>query len=262
MTGGAGIAWTSQPLALCYHAVSESWSADISVSPDNLTRQLSRLLDRGYVGVTFRQAVEDPPSSRTLAVTFDDAYRSVIELAWPILRRLGIPATVFVPTAFAGTERPMSWPGIEAWADGPDADELTPMSWDELGRLHADGWEIGSHTRTHPRLSELDPESLREELGGSRADCEARLGGPCTSLAYPYGDYNATVVEATARAGYSAAGTLARHVQEATPLAWPRVGIYRGDGDRRFQIQVTTTMRRLRASRAWRARLALRHRGG
>jgi peptidoglycan/xylan/chitin deacetylase (PgdA/CDA1 family) len=252
----------AETIALCYHAVSESWSARISVSPDSLERQLSRLLDRGFIGVTFHDAIASPPAPRTLAVTFDDAYRSVIRLAWPILRKLGIRATVFVPTAFPGAERPMSWPGIEAWAKGPYAQELIPMSWDELGQLRDDGWEIGSHTRTHPRLSELDRESLLEQLERSRADCEARLGTPCRSLAYPYGEYNAAVVEAAARAGYSAAGTLARHVQRPTPLAWPRVGIYHGDGDRRFEVKVSSTMRRLRASRAWRARLLLRGRGG
>jgi peptidoglycan/xylan/chitin deacetylase (PgdA/CDA1 family) len=249
-----------ETLALCYHAISESWTAGLVVSPSMLERQLSGLLNLGYVGVTFRQAISEPPARKTLAVTFDDAYRSVIERAWPILRKLEIPATVFVPTKFIGTERPMSWPGISHWADGSHAAELIPMSWDEVGRLAEDGWEIGSHTRTHPRLSELDPATLLEELEGSRAECESRLGLPCTSLAYPYGEYSPAVVEAASRAGYAAAGTLARQVQRPEPLAWPRVGIYHGDGERRFRVKVSPTMRRVRASRAWRARLLLRHR--
>ena len=247
-------------LALCYHGVSESWTAAISVRPESLERQLSALLRLGYVATTFRRAVEDPPAARTLAVTFDDAYRSVIELAWPILGKLRIPATVFVPTAFVDSERPMSWPGISEWADGTSARELVPMSWDEIGRLADAGWEIGSHTRTHPRLSEIDRDSLVDELEGSRADCEERLGAPCVSLAYPYGEYNPGVIEAAGDAGYAVAGTLARHVQAPTPLAWPRVGIYHGDGGRRFNVKVSRTMRRLRASRAWRARLLLRGR--
>ena len=53
-----------------------------------------------------------------MAITFDDGYRSVLELALPILEELGVPATLFVPTDYIGSERPMSWPGIERWTGG------------------------------------------------------------------------------------------------------------------------------------------------
>ena len=71
-------------LVLTYHAVSEKWPAALSVIPDRLEWQLRTLLDRGYRGATFSEAVSAPPAPRTLAVTFDDAYRSVLRLAFPI----------------------------------------------------------------------------------------------------------------------------------------------------------------------------------
>lgn len=250
----------SEALVLCYHAVSPSWPAGLSVTPERLERQLSHLLRRGYEGVTFHEAVLRPPADRTLAVTFDDAYRSVIELARPILSRLGIPATVFVPTGFAGSEKPMAWPGIEHWIGGPHEGELVPMSWGELRELAAEGWELGSHTRTHPRLPELAADALREELETSRTECEARIGSPCRSLAYPYGDQDARVVEAARRAGYEAAGAFAGRVRSRSALRWPRVGVYRRDGDLRFRLKVSPTLRRLRSSRAWRVRFLLRRR--
>ncbi|HUT77617.1 MAG TPA: polysaccharide deacetylase family protein [Polyangia bacterium] len=248
----------SDVLVLCYHAVSAEWPAGLSVTPERLEAHLAGLLARGYRGATFRDAVLNPPATRTVAVTFDDAYRSVLDLAAPILRRLGIPGTVFVPTAFAGSEQAMAWPGIDQWGGGPYEDELVPMSWDELGRLADDGWEIGSHTRTHPRLPELDRDALHEELQNSRTECEARLSTPCTSLAYPFGDHDATVVEAARGAGYSAAGALAGRVRSPSALSWPRVGIYHGDGDLRFWLKASPALRRLRASRAWRIRFLLR----
>ena len=248
----------SDVLVLCYHAVSAVWSAGLSVTPERLERQLAGLLARGYEGATFTDAVLNPTASRTIAVTFDDAYRSVIDLAGPVLRSLQIPGTVFVPTAFAGSEQPMAWPGIDQWHGGPHEDELVPMSWDELGRLAGDGWEIGSHTEHHPRLPELGRAALGEELQRSRAECEARLSVACTSLAYPFGDHDAMVAEAAHEAGYLAAGALAGRVRTQSALSWPRVGIYHDDDDLRFRLKSSPPLRRLRASRAWRIRFLLR----
>ena len=234
-------------LVLCYHAVSETWPADLAVRPSRLQSQLSALIARGYRGVTFREAVEAPAGSKRLAVTFDDAYRSVIELALPVLSRLGIPGTLFVPTAYIGTEEPMEWPGIEHWRGGPHEAELIPMSWEEITVLAAGGWEIGSHTRTHPRLTELESDELLRELTDSRRECEERLSLPCVSLAYPYGAEDRRGVEAARQAGYEAAGALPEDEHAPEPLRWPRVGIYRDDDELRFRVKTSPLMRRLRS---------------
>jgi peptidoglycan/xylan/chitin deacetylase (PgdA/CDA1 family) len=235
-------------LILGYHAVSEDWSSDISVTPAELERQLVYLVHRGYRGACFREAVIDPPAARTVVVTFDDAYRSVLELALPILDRLGLPGTVFVPTRFAGGDLLASWSGVDIYLDGRHAHELAVMSWGELGRLSSLGWEIGSHTRSHPRLTQLENEELLEELAGSREDCEHNLGVPCHSVAFPYGDTNARVVAATDAAGYTAAAGLPRfqNLHRPAALNWPRIGIFYGDGQKRFRLKVSPTCRRLR----------------
>ena len=250
----------SDVLVLCYHAMSRDWGAGFSATPDRLEAQIGSLLERGYEGATFSDAVNRPVAERTLAVTFDDSYRSVFELAAPVLARLGVPGTVFVPTAAAGSERPMAWPGIDHWLGGPHEQELMPMSWDELRELAKAGWEIGSHTRTHPRLPELEDEELRTELEGSRIDIEERIDGPCTSIAFPYGDFDARVVAATRAAGFTAAGALAGRVREPGALSWPRVGIYYRDVGLRFRAKASPAVRRFRATRLWRVRFLLRRR--
>jgi peptidoglycan/xylan/chitin deacetylase (PgdA/CDA1 family) len=239
-------------LVLGYHGVSDGWPSPLAVSSRDLERQLRLLSARGYRGATFTEAVLAPPATRTLALTFDDAYRSVFELALPILVRCGFPGTVFTPTAFAGRERPMSWRGIDHWLGGPHESELVPMSWEQLRRLAGAGWEIGSHTRTHPRLTQLDDEALGEELVGSRHECEQQLGRPCESLAYPYGDNDPRVVEAVREAGYVAACALPAALYRPDPLRWPRIGVYRADRGARFRLKLSPTVRWLRASRAWR----------
>jgi peptidoglycan/xylan/chitin deacetylase (PgdA/CDA1 family) len=245
-------------LVLCYHAVSDDWPAGFAVSADQLGRQVGSLLERGYVGATFADAVAAPPAPRTLAVTFDDAYRSVYDNARPVLGALGVPASVFVPTSLVGSERPMAWPGTDQWLGSPYATELTPMSWDELGELGELGWELGSHSRTHPRLPTLAADALREELEGSRSDLEERTGTRCASIAYPYGDYDEAVVAASRSAGFSAGGALAGRVRKPGKMLFPRVGIYGKDGSVRFRVKASPAVRRLRASHLWRVRFLLR----
>ncbi len=136
--------------------------------PRTFERQVRSLLDAGYQPVRFSEAVTRPATRRVFAVTFDDAYRSVRELGQPILDRLQVPATVFAPTDYIGTERPMAWPGIEHWLGGRFEHELVPMSWEELAGLAAGGWEIGSHTGSHPHLTQLDTVALADELHRSK----------------------------------------------------------------------------------------------
>ena len=240
-------------LVLCYHAVSPTWPAPLSVTPERFERQLTTLVKRGYVGATFDRAIHDPPAMRTVVVTFDDAYESVLTLGAPILERLGLPATVFVPTAHPGTGEPMAWPGIDEWLEGPHREELMPLTWGRLRDLADRGWEIGSHTRTHPHLTTLGDDELRAELTASKGECEANLGLPCRTIAYPYGDQDARVRAAAGEAGYAAGAALGRTLTEGDPLAWPRVGIYHADDGARYRLKVARTARRVRASRAFAA---------
>jgi peptidoglycan/xylan/chitin deacetylase (PgdA/CDA1 family) len=247
----------SDDLVLCYHALSEDWPASLSVTPDDFERQLRVLHDRGYRGVTFEDLVGESPRGRRVAVTFDDGYRSVLELAEPILTGLGYVATVFVPTDLVAQPGPMAWPGVDLWLGGPHESELEGMSWEQLGILTEAGWEIGSHTRTHPRLTALDDDRLEDELLHSRELLDERLGRRCQTLAYPYGDHDERVVRMARQSGYSAAATLPRGLPRPRPLAWPRVGIYNGDSRLRFMLKVSRSARRLRGSRSydrWRGR--------
>ena len=177
-------------------------------------------------------------------MTFDDAYRSVLDLAYPILSSLGLPATVFVVTDFADERRPLEWPGIDHWRGGPHEPELRGLNWKELAELADSGWEIGSHTRTHPRLTRLSDEALARELEESRARCEQVLQRPCRSLAYPYGDFDGRVVAAAAKAGYTAAAI--EGLVRPRPLAWPRVGVYRENSMTHFRLKVSPTLGELR----------------
>ena len=217
-------------LVLCYHAVSERWPSELAVSPDLLDEQITALERRGYRAATFTRAVTDPPWRRTLAITFDDAYRSTLDLAAPVLARHGAPGTVYAPTDWVGREEPMSWPGIEEWADGPHRDELLCLTWDGLGELAEQGWEVGSHTRSHPRLPQVVDD----------ADARARAGRLARAA---HGAARAAATRSPTRTATTTSGWSARRAPRATappapspgcrtrprPLSWPRVGVYPGN---------------------------------
>jgi peptidoglycan/xylan/chitin deacetylase (PgdA/CDA1 family) len=243
-------------LVLCYHGISETWPASTSVKPGDFERQLSGFVRRGYLGATFSDALTAPSGEKTLVVSFDDAHRSVLTHAAPVMARLGIPGTVYVPTDYPGADRPMAWGGYDVWLGTEHELELRCMDWDELRGLAAQGWEVGSHTRSHPRLSQLGDAEIAAELAGSRRECEERMGEPCRSIAYPYSDYDGRVVRAAAEAGYRFAATVPRGPRPPLPLEWPRVGVYHGESARRLSLRAHA--RRLGPSLPARAALALR----
>ncbi|CAA9503015.1 MAG: hypothetical protein AVDCRST_MAG85-1883 [uncultured Solirubrobacteraceae bacterium] len=230
-------------LVLCYHAVSSTWDSELAVTPSQLEWQVSRLLRLGYRPATYHQAVTAPPARYTLSVTFDDGYRSMREQAYPVLSRLGVPATVFVPTDYVGQDSPMSWDGIENWLGTPDEHELCPMDWDDLRWLTWRGWEIGSHTMSHPYLPSVEQPDLDRELVESKARLAEELGRPCRSIAYPYGGVIEQVAEATEAAGYETAAALWHPVRDHDRFTWPRVAIYRDDTPWRFAAKAAIRLR-------------------
>ena len=236
----------SDTLVLCYHGVSSDWPSELAVAPEALERQVAGLLARGYVGVPFTEVLDPGGPDLRLAVTFDDAYTSVHDHALPVLSSLGVVATVFAVTDHVGSPRPMSWPGIEEWASGSHAGEVCSMSWEQFEAVLEAGWEVGSHTCSHPHLTGCTDERLADELVCSREALARRLGA-CASIAYPYGDVDLRVAAAASYAGYTAGAALPRRIRRATPLAWPRVGVYRGDDGRYYRLKVSRGVRWVRA---------------
>lgn len=212
-------------LVLGYHAVSNVSASPLTVTRAALRWQVANLTRRGYVGTTFNRAVLARPSTRCLAVTFDDGESNVIEHAFPVLSELGVPGTVFVPVMPVGT------PGL--------------LGWQDLEALAEAGWEIGSHTLSHARLTDLDDRLLGDELRGSREAIEDTLGVPCRSLAYPYSAADERVRVAAARAGYTAACTTGGTLR-ADALSWPRVGVDGHDGRTLFWLKTSRVGRALR----------------
>jgi peptidoglycan/xylan/chitin deacetylase (PgdA/CDA1 family) len=237
-----------ESVVLCYHATSAAWEHHISVAPDIVGRQIRFLLARGYRPVRAEDVVAG--ARRVFHVTFDDAFRSVLD-ALPILERHGVRATVFASTALADGGAPFPIdrrPGDDA----PAESELRTMTWNELRAVAERGHEVGSHTVSHRRLTRLPDRELAHELGASREQLEAELGRPCHFLAYPYGDEDGRVRRAARLAGYTAAFALPGRARPYDPFAIPRLGIWRKDGLPRFFLKTSGARRPIGAVRRWR----------
>ena len=132
---------------------------------------------------------------------------------------------------------------------------MRSLDWTGLGDLAAAGWEIGSHTCTHPLLTTLNDGELADELRASREMIANRLGA-CRALAYPYGVADSRVAAAARAAGYDVACTLTGVETADEYLRRPRLGMSAADRGVRLRVKTSDPARRLRRSSI--ARLARR----
>jgi peptidoglycan/xylan/chitin deacetylase (PgdA/CDA1 family) len=171
-------------VVLYYHEVPEAARACFA-------RQMEAL-SRGTTVVRAAHAGPLPGRGSHVAITFDDAFRSVGTNAVPELLSRGLPATIFVPVDCLGET-----PGWEM-TNGVD-DQV--MTRDELRSL-PELIELGSHSLSHPHLTRIDSGLLSEEVGTSRHKLAELLGSRVSLLAFPYGEYDDRVVNTCHEAGY------------------------------------------------------------
>jgi peptidoglycan/xylan/chitin deacetylase (PgdA/CDA1 family) len=164
---------------LMYHAVSEQ---DEPLSPYFVTNtkpavfhdQMCFLAENGYRVVDLETALrEKATDNRRIIITFDDGFRDFYTHAFPVLRKFGFTATMFVPTGLIHNER-RSFKGREC------------MTWDEVRTLAESGIYFGSHTVSHSKLFDLDWPKIEEELSESKRHLEKELNCEIATFAYPF----------------------------------------------------------------------------
>ncbi|MFC9972221.1 polysaccharide deacetylase family protein [Spirillospora sp. NPDC127200] len=215
---------TTHVPVLMYHSIRARpprGTAALAVSPGAFADQMALLADRGFTPVPFSALGGPSLPGRPVVITFDDGYADFHEHALPVLERHGFPATVFVTTGWLADA-------------GPDAAGRpldTMMAWSQVREAAAHGVEVGGHSHSHPQLDQLGDAALREELVRSKGLLEDRLGGPVTTMAYPYGYSSARVRRAARAAGYGTACAVANRLAVpagdagADELAIPRLTV-------------------------------------
>lgn len=215
---------------LAYHKI--GWPTEVGITtvlPWAFQRQMQFLAAEGYVSLhpgELLQALQHPGTlpPRPVLITFDDGYESLHEVAYPILRRFGFTATVFIPTGYIGQAN--SWEVPLAWKRSRHLD------WAQLDELAQAGFCIGAHGREHRFMTHTG--DLRVELETPKRELEENLGVPVEYLAYPYGAWNDHTVEQTKKFGYRAAFAYEPRPTLEHPYALPRVGVFLHDTMRGF----------------------------
>ncbi len=119
----------------------------------------------------------------TLSITFDDGYRDNFEIAAPILRAHGLPATFFITTGFIGSSK------VPVWDQDLSA-QPGWMTWAHVRGLVSQGFDIGCHTDSHINMATSDPDTVRSELLLSKQKIEQEIGKEVKLFAYPFGGRN------------------------------------------------------------------------
>jgi peptidoglycan/xylan/chitin deacetylase (PgdA/CDA1 family) len=188
------------------------------------------------------------------AITFDDGYADVFHNAFPILKRKGIPAAVFVVTDLIGTRQAQIYDRLYAHLlqsspapfsamtalltttpqqellkqipalDSPglipreQVEELLPLSWEMIEEMQRSDITFGSHTNSHVLLTSEPLQEARRQLTDSKKILETRLKRPVEHFAYPDGRFNKTILEAVKTAGYRFGYTICQTRDVGFPL--------------------------------------------
>lgn len=240
------------PAILCFHGVLPRppgvRPCAFHCTPEVFREQLSGLQKSGYRFVPLAEMLamqrEGRLSPRTLSVTFDDGYANVLHRAYPVLRELEIPATVFVCTGFVGSPEPLPFdPWSVAHRRRLSVEDYRHLTEAECFELTADGLvDLGTHTHTHADFRGR-PEVLREELAVSCQWLAARFGDRRIPFAFPFGrqhtGHSSEELIGAARAagvscalstecGYVEAGSSPYHLGRFLVYAWDSAATIRG----------------------------------
>ncbi len=191
---------------LCYHQFTSKDTAShpLEITARAFEEQLQYLVTNNFQILTFSDVEKilrehQPIPDKAVVITVDDGYRSVFDVAWPILKKYGVPATLFIYTDFIGAG--------------------SAMSWEQLQRLASSELiDIQSHGKSHSSLSRLPEDKtaasyatrIQSEIDGSGAAFRKHLDASPVYLSYPYGNSSKTASELYQRAGYELAATVTR----------------------------------------------------
>ena len=219
---------------LAYHAVGD---VDPALDRNNLYTSVAAFraqLDylrrrRRVVPLSDVVAGRVPSGGRpAVALTFDDAYTSVRDIALPLLKQHGFPATVFAPTMWLG--RPNGW-------DEPSDIPLDVLDASGLRELADNGIDVQSHGHAHLDMRTASVEEVRADLVTSRDVLADVLGTVPVQLAWPFRTGSAGAQAVAADVGFAAAFSI--DLPHDGPFAWGRVQVTPGDGMRIFALKTS-----------------------
>ena len=215
---------------LMYHRVAPTGLPETSryrVTPELFEEQLRYLRNAGYYSINledWRTAMEkkSPLPGRAVVITFDDGYVDFQRYAWPLLKRYGFSAIVFIVAGLVG--RTNIW-------DSAYKEEIPLLDWKDIRQLQDEGVTFGSHSVSHPFLTAISAEGIVREGVRSRVILGRELGLIVKAFAYPYGDADHVVQHCIGACGYIFGLSTRKDMSTFHDplLALPRIEVYGSD---------------------------------
>jgi len=178
------------PIILYHHISVSPINSRYYVPPVNFEKQIKLLHDWEYTTITIEQLLlaidfgtSLPP--RPIIITFDDGHLDNYTAAYPIMQKYGYTGVLYIVYNYIG-------------ADGY-------LSVEQIQEMHANGWEVGSHSLNHYDLTTLDDDGKHKEIIESRTMLAQLLGFPINTFAYPFGAKDLASIDYVDFAGYEAA---------------------------------------------------------
>jgi peptidoglycan/xylan/chitin deacetylase (PgdA/CDA1 family) len=193
--------WTEGLLSLMYHIIEPPSPRYrlryLCVDPRAFRSQLRDLAAQGAPFISADESTQPAGRERRVLITLDDAFQSVFLNGLPVLRELGVPAITYVVAGQIG--------GSNVWDRNKGLKERRLMSRTEILEWLEAGHEIGAHTMTHTRLTNLSPAEARGEIFDSKKALEDLTGRAVRHFCYPYGSSNEMIRDLVGQAGYETA---------------------------------------------------------
>ena len=207
----------------------------VSVTREQFTQQMEFLKQHGYQAISLQDLVdflqaEKAIPRRSVVLTIDDGYKSVYEIAFPILAKYGFPATIFIYSDYIGKGG---------------------LNWGQMKEMEASGLiTFQAHSKTHANLtvrSEIEPieqyqNRLKDEVRIPENPLEKRMASKVFGFAYPFGAVNRMVVDELRKEGYELGATVHRGANPffTNPYLLRRTMIYRAGGMAEFEQALQT----------------------
>jgi len=186
---------------LLYHSVDNSGSV-ISITPSEFRAHMEYFHHSGYRTISLEEYLkylqaDTKLPQRAVVLTFDDGFKNNYSEALPVLRKFGFTASIFIVTNRIG--------GTCSWEKDESIPEIPMLSWDEIREMNDYGIDFGAHSCSHPHLSKISKERLKNELLNSKWIIESQINRPVKFLSYPYSDFNRETTETARECGFLAA---------------------------------------------------------
>lgn len=178
---------------LNYHSITVDPGNRATITPEKFEEQMMYLAENGYTTLSLQQFTDvlegkESAPDKPVLLTFDDGYADNYTHAYPLLKKLGFRATLFMS------------PGM--------VDDGYFLNWEQAAEMHEAGWDIQPHGMTHPHLPRLNKEKQLHEITEARHQIEQKLGTTADIFCYPYGEFNNTTLSILKDHGFRYAFTI------------------------------------------------------